>query len=241
MTCTEARAELLSLAEEEYRAFAQKLSPGVEGILGVRLPAIRKLAKRIVHGDWRAYLAEAGTDLFEERMLTGFVIGFARCDMEERLRHITAFLPHIDGWAVCDSFCTALTFAKEEPEAVWHFLVPLLSSPSEFDVRFAVVMLLDYFIREECLADTLAALDAVRHEGYYVKMAVAWAVSICYVRYPVHTEAYLNRCKLDDFTYNKAIQKAMESLRVDDTTRARLRTMKRSVNTKGCATSPYCT
>jgi len=217
----------MEMADEEYRKFSSSLIPNVDNILGVRLPELRKLAKNIARGDWRTYLAQADNRYFEETMLQGLVIGYAKTDIEERLRYVADFVPRIDNWSVCDSFCTGLKFTKNHRSLMWDFLQPYLSSDKEYEIRFGVVMLLLYFVEDEYIERVLQWMDRIRHEGYYVKMAVAWAISVCYVKYPEPTMAFLKNNTLDDFTYNKALQKIIESLRVDSETKHVLRSMKR--------------
>jgi len=221
------RAQLLALAEPEFQQFAAALLPTINNVLGVRLPRLRQLAKTIALEDWRGYLATADDEYFEETMLQGLVIGYVNTDPEERLSHIAAFIPKINNWSVCDSFCSGLKFTAKHPDRVWDFLQPYLRSPQEYELRFAVVMLLSFYINEQYIGCVLGQLDAVKHEGYYVKMAVAWALSICYIKLPDPTLAYLHHNALDDFTYNKALQKITESLRVDQATKAFIRTMRR--------------
>jgi len=217
----------MEMADEEYRKFSSSLIPNVDNILGVRLPELRKLAKNIARGDWRTYLAQADNRYFEETMLQGLVIGYVKTDIEERMRYVADFVPRIDNWSVCDSFCTGLKFTKNHRSLMWDFLQPYLSSDKEYEIRFGVVMLLLYFVEDEYIERVLQWMDRIRHEGYYVKMAVAWAISVCYVKYPEPTMAFLKNNTLDDFTYNKALQKIIESLRVDSGTKHVLRSMKR--------------
>lgn len=160
-------------------------------------------------------------------MLQGMVIGYVKTDIEELLSYVALFVPKIDNWSVCDSFCTGLKFTKENKERVWEFLQPYLSSKKEYEIRFGVVMLLDFYIETEYIERVLNLLDRVKHEGFYAKMAVAWAVSICYVKLPDSTMEYLRNNTLDDFTYNKALQKITESKRVDKETKNLIRSMKR--------------
>lgn len=221
------RQQLKALAEEDYRVFSSGLLPHTDNILGVRLPLLRKMAKHLSQSDWREYLRTAKEDTFEEIMLQGMVIGCAACPVEERLEYIREFVPKIDNWSVCDSFCTGLKFTRDNSERVWEFLKPYLRSEGEFDLRFAVVMLLFYYIQETTIGEVLDLLDSVRHDGYYVKMAVAWAVSICYVQFPQRTMVYLTENYLDEFTYKKALQKITESLKVDKETKRQIRAMKR--------------
>lgn len=223
------REKLMDLAEEEYRKFSSVLLPGTDNVLGVRLPLLRKLAVDIAKGDWRSYMAEAEADsqYFEEIMLQGLVLGYVKADVEELLHYITGFIPKINNWSVCDSFCTSLKFTKKHKERVWDFLQPYLASKGEYELRFGVVMILNFYIEEKFIDRVLQLLDQIKHEGYYVKMAVAWAVSICYVELPEPTMKYLKNNTLDDFTYNKALQKITESYRVDKEMKDLIRSMKR--------------
>jgi len=221
------RKQIFGLADEEYRKFQSALCPGTGNIVGVRVPKLRKLAKEIARGDWRRYLEAAESEYFEEVMLQGMVIGYADADPEEKLGLAAGFVPKIDNWAVCDSFCTGLKFTKDNMQRVWEELQSYLSSKAEFDIRFGVVMLLSYYVEDSYIGRVLELLQGIRHEGYYVKMAVAWAVSICYVRFPERTTAFLKDNTLDDFTFNKSLQKITESLRVDRETKAEIRSMKR--------------
>ena len=225
------KAELESLAEPGFQEFSSRLIPDLSPgtMLGVRLPKLRKIAARIARGDWRDYLTSAEDDTFEEIMLQGMVIGCARMPIEERLQRVRWFLPKISNWSVCDSFCAGLKAAKEEPVKVWEFLQPCFASERTYEIRFGVVMLLNYYIDETWIGQGLAILDRIHHEDYYVKMAVAWAVSMYYVKFQETTLAFLKDNHLDTFTYNKALQKIIESRQIDAVTREEIRAMKRNV------------
>lgn len=227
MTALEVRAQLPLLAEETYRDFNSGLIPGVTNMLGVRMPALRKLARAAAKADWRGYLAEARDETYEEILLQGMVIGYAKADFQTVRPYVEAFVPKITNWSVCDVFCGGLKVTKDEPEAVWDFLAPYWESEAAYDLRFAAVMTLSYYLDDAHLDMALARLDAIRHEDYYVRMAVAWAVSMAYVADPARVDAYLDGCALDDWTYNKALQKIIESRQVDEDVRARMRARKR--------------
>lgn len=221
------REQLEEMAEEKYRIFTSALTPGKDNILGVRLPLLRKLAARIVKGNWRLYLEQATDNSMEEVMLQGFVIGCCKADTEEKLLLAADFIPKIDCWSVCDSFCGSLKVSSENKERVWEFIQPYLESQKEYEIRFGVVMLLHY-LQPEYAPHAFAHFDRIKQEGYYVKMAVAWVLSMYYVNLPDLTMEYLKRNELDDFTYNKALQKIMESLRVEKETRKMIKSMKRT-------------
>lgn len=228
MDNTEIRKLLLDLAEPEFQRFSSALLPGVDNLLGVRLPVLRKMAKQVAKEDWQTYLQQAAGDSFEEVMLQGMVIGCIQADADEWLEQIARFLPKINNWSVCDSFCSGLKQTRKYPEQMWTFVLSRLTDAEEFTVRFGVVMLLYYYIDDAHIRQVLALLERVEHPGYYVRMAVAWAVSICYVKFPEQTEGFLLKNRLENFTFNKSIQKIIESRCVDPQTKDRLRRLKRS-------------
>jgi 3-methyladenine DNA glycosylase AlkD len=230
MDNTTIHKQLLALAEPEFQRFSSALLPGVDNLLGVRLPILRKMAKKLAAGDWRSYLDQAADDSFEEVMLQGMVIGYIQTTVGEWLERIVRFLPKINNWSVCDSFCSSLKQTREHPEEMWRFLMPCLTDSREFTVRFGVVMLLFYYIDDTHIRQVLTLLEQVEHPGYYVRMAVAWAVSICYVKLPEQTESFLLENRLEDATFNKAIQKIVESRCVDRETKDRLRKLKRALS-----------
>ena len=154
----EVRERLLSLIDEKYRDFHSGLLPGTEGILGVRLPELRKLAREIAKGDFRAYLAEV-RDLtpetpgvsYEESMLEGLVIGYGKMPFSEALSYLDIFVPKIRNWAVCDCCCSTYKFMEKYPEESWEYIQKYARSDAAFEIRFALVCMLDYFVKEEYL------------------------------------------------------------------------------------------
>lgn len=227
MTVKDVREILENLCDPEYQKFQSTLLPGTDNVLGVRVPELRKLARKMVQGDWRQYFDEAPAKYYEEDLLRGFLIGYAKLSLEERFDYIERFLPSIQNWAVCDGFCSTLKFAKDHREEVWHFLEPLFGADEPFVIRFAVVMALNYYLFPEYVPKVFNHLNQIQNDNYYVQMGIAWAVSIYYIHFPEMTEIYLKDNGLSDFTYNKSIQKICESYRVDRETKARLKQMKR--------------
>lgn len=211
----ELKGRLEALADEKYKAFMETLLPGVKNIIGVRLPELQRLAKELAECGRLNKELFKNADSYEETLLEGLTIGNLELGCEQRLALIAEFVPKIDNWAVCDSFCGSLKFAKKNRERVFEFLQPYLVSGSEFDVRFAVVMLLDYYANEAYKERTMHALKRVKHDGYYAKMAVAWAFSVMAAYFPEETLKALADRDVDGFTRNKAIQKITESRRVD--------------------------
>lgn len=223
------RNRLSELADEKYRSFTASLTPGKDKILGVRIPLLRKLAAEILKDDWRGFIEEAFANddaSMEETILLGLVICKCRLSPEEKLELVARFVPRIDCWPVCDTFCNSLKLADTHKELVWKFLQPYLQSEAEYEIRFGVVMLLHY-LDAGYAPLAFSHFDRIKHEGYYARMAIAWVLSMYYLACPDLTLEYLKNNKLDTFTHNKAIQKIIESNRVDKTVKDMLKGMKR--------------
>lgn len=210
-----------------YREFHGKLIPNIETFRGVRLPVIRDLAKKIVAGDYKSYFDNLCLDSYEERMLCGLVIGSLKGDFKSIEPYITMFVPYIDNWAVCDCFCASLKIANKNKDQMLDYILGYLNSDKEYEVRFGIVMLMDYYVDYDI--DLLfKSFESIRHDAYYVKMAIAWAISVCYVKHCAKTLSFLQQNTLDSWTQNKAIQKIVESRRVSDTDKILVRTYKKS-------------
>lgn len=219
-----------SLADEQYRDFHSGLCPENSNILGVRVPILRSYAKELMDEDWRETYRNVGNQYYEEVMLQGMMLGIAKITIEELLEYLEEFIPKIDNWAVCDVTCSGLKLVNKNREIVWEFLRKYLNFDKEFELRFAIVMLLDYYITDEYIENVIQILSSTKHtEFYYVKMAVAWALSVAYIRYPDKTMGYLQseNNHLDKDTYNKALQKIIESNRVGKREKNKIKKMKR--------------
>lgn len=216
------RKELFKLKDEKYKEFHSSLCPGVDNIIGVRVPVLRKYAKDLSKENWEENFQQIQNDYYEEIMLQGIIIGIAIKDIEELKKYLKEFIPKIDNWAVCDVCCGGLKLTQKHMEEMWEFIQKYLKANKEFEIRFSIVMLLDYYINEEYIEKVLQICDTTKSEAYYVKMAIAWAISVCYIKFPDKTEKYLQNCNLDDFTYKKSIQKIKESYRVSKEQKQRL-------------------
>lgn len=221
------RDKIFELADEEYKKFHSKLCPDVDNIVGVRTPKLREYAKQLSKQDWKQYLQNAQDQYYEETLLQGMVIGNIKENIEVLIPYIEKFIPKINNWAICDCFCAGLKITKKNLEYMWGFIKPYLESNQEFEVRFAVVMILDYYVTDKYIFEVLNILNNIKHEGYYVKMAVAWAISTCYIKFNEITMKMLENNNLDDFTYNKSIQKIIESYRISESEKILLKKIKR--------------
>lgn len=228
------QSHLISLRDEKYRQFHHKLIPTVasERFIGIRVPILRLLAQEIAKGDYRAYLRTVRHDYYEEVMLWGFVIGKIKVNsknlsFDEWWTEIEAFVPFIDNWAICDCCVSGFKNIAANQAAVKSKLLAYLNSSAEYEVRFALVVLMDFFVDEEHIGEILTVCNRLHSEYYYVQMAMAWLLSVCYVKFEKETLDFLRDNELDDFTFNKTLQKIIESNRVSSEQKSMIRQMKR--------------
>lgn len=220
---------LAGLADERYRLFNESLTPGAENrSIGVRMPALRKIAGEILSGDAGGFLdASVNSDIHEINLLHAIVLCRADEADEVFLSRLRAFVPTIGNWAVCDLLCNDL---KPTPGRL-SVLLPLLDeyarSPNEFEVRFALVMRMLYCRDDAHIDETFRVYESFRHGGYYAQMGAAWGLSYLFVDHRERTLAFLKNSPWDRFTHNKAIQKIIESHRVCAEDKALLRSLRK--------------
>ena len=162
-------------------------------------------------------------------MLQGMLIGLnSKEDFNVIKKYIEDYIPKIDNWAICDTFCAGLKIVNKNKENMWDFIKQYLDSDKEFYLRFAIVIILDYYIEEKYLEEIFRIFNNIQSEYYYVKMAIAWAISISLIKYYDKTINYLkNNSKIDKWTYNKSLQKAIESYRITKSQKELLKNMKK--------------
>lgn len=223
------RQWLLQEAEPGVKDFAASLIPNCGEMLGVRLPKLRKKARELAKGDWQKFIA-ADCAYMEEVLLQGMVIGLLKLPIEEHLALVSAYVPKITNWSLCDSFCCGLKFTAKNRPAVWSFLQRYLDSKDEFELRFGVVMLLDFFVTEEWIDKVLEVLFRLNSEDYYAQMGIAWAISVCAAKFFDRTYAKMQEVVLSPVILKKSVQKSCESFRLTNEQKISLRTLAKKLN-----------
>ena len=222
------RNELIKLTDAKLADFNKKITPDINWeMLGIKTPVLRSFAKELL----REYgldktLSMIQNKYYEEIMLEGLVTAYAKLPLNAKFEYIKKFVPKIDNWAVCDTFVPTFKFKENDLNRVWEFILPYINSDKEFEIRFAVVMILDYFIIPEYVDEVIKILNRINHEGYYVKMAVAWTLCEIGVKFNDKFMKYFMKTNLDKFTYNKTISKMCDSFRIADEQKQLLRTMR---------------
>ena len=208
------RQDLFEIQDLKYKEFHGSLCPDMDNIIGVRIPKLREYAKELYKSN-KLEDIKIGDKYYEELVIQGMLIGFqTKAPIEEAIKQVKEFVPKINSWAVCDTFCAGLKITKKYQTEMFKIIKEYLKSKQEYEVRFAIVMLLDYYINDQYIDQVLQILNNIKLDKYYVQMANAWAISICLIRYYNKTLEFLKTTKIDDFTYNKGIQIAIESYRI---------------------------
>ena len=199
---------LFTLKEEQYKKFQENIIPN-KNIIGIRTNKLKKIAKEIYKGNFKEFLSHIENNYYEENILYGLILTNIK-DINILIPHLNKYILIIDNWASCDLTISNLKIVKDNKKIFLKFILDNINNTYSYARRFCYVLLLNYFIEEQYL-DTIFNLCNIENNDYYVNMSIAWLISICYIKYKKETLIYLNNNKLNKFTYNKAIQKIIES------------------------------
>lgn len=222
----EIQAKLFALQDTPYKAFQAKLIPTVnpDTIIGVRTPALRKLAKELSGTpEANAFLQALPHRYYDENNLHGLLLERVK-DYGLALTAVDAFLPHVDNWATCD-LMSPKVFRKHRSELILD-IRRWVASGRTYTVRFGIEMLMTHFLDEDFLPEHPALVAKLRSEEYYVNMMIAWYFATALCKQWDATVPFLQENRLDRWTHNKAIQKAVESYRITNEQKQYLRTLR---------------
>ena len=220
------RETLLSLKDDEYKAFISKLNPTVceSSIIGIRTPVLRKEAKRIFkEGEYEPFLHSLPHQYYEENNIHSFIIEQIK-DYNTVISELDRFLPYVDNWATCDSMSPKV-FSKHKNE-LYSKIKEWLCSEHEYAVRFGVEMLMNLYLDEDFNEEILGLVAKIDREEYYIKMMVAWFFATALAKQYDSAIPYIEQKVLPLWVHNKTIQKAVESYRITDEQKAYLRSLK---------------
>ena len=219
--------ELFALQDKEYMKFLSKLTPNVSEntIIGVRIPEIRKLAKKLVkNNEYEDFLKELPHKYYDENLLHGAIISESK-DFEKCIKLLDNFLPFVDNWAVCDTISPKI-FKKYKKELI-EKIKEWSQSDKTYTCRFGVEMLMTHFLDEDFKKEYLEVVADIHSDEYYVKMVVAWFFATALAKQWDYAVIYLEDNRLDVWVHNKTIQKARESLRISLEKKEYLKKLKR--------------
>ena len=224
----EIRKKLFENQDIKYRDFSKSLCLTAKyEMIGVRTPIVRDIAKKFEVDNIEKYIFDNDIKYYEELLLRGFLIGNKNNSLEDIFKYLKYYVPLIDCWGVCDGTCASLKITNKNVDEMWNFIQEYIKSNKEYEIRFAVVMYLNYYTKTKYLNKIFKQIEQIKNEEYYVKMAVAWFVAEAYANNREETLEYIKKSKLDNWTFNKAIQKIRESYRVTQEDKDMLNKMKR--------------
>lgn len=222
------QTKLFSFEDKGYKDFNKKLIPNIDEntMIGIRMPLLRKFAKEFFKAEPElvsAFMKELPHKYFEENNLHCFFIENVK-DFDTALKETENFLPYIDNWATCDSFSPKLF--KVHHEEIYKKILVWIKSRHTYTVRYAVGLLLSNYLDKLFKLEMLDLVCEIKSEEYYVNMMRAWYFSIALVKQYKEALPYIENKKLDTFTHNKAIQKAIESYQIPKEVKEFLRCLK---------------
>lgn len=218
--------ELFALQDSSYGDFQAKLTPGIprEKFIGVRVPEVRKLAKRLAkEPDAASFLEDLPHKYYDENMLHALLLSEMK-DYEACVAAVDRFLPYVDNWAVCDILSPKI-FRRNKP-ALLKKIREWSASEKTYTCRFGIEMLMSHFLDDDFKPEYLEIPAAVRSEEYYVRMMVAWFFATALAKQWDAAVKYVEEGRLDTWTHNKTIQKARESFRITAEQKEYLNTLK---------------
>lgn len=227
MITDEIREMLYAEKDIAYRDFQAKLIPTIdkETVIGVRTPALRKMAKQLAkREDIGAFLEALPHIYFEENQLHAFIVS-ERKDFAQGMEELCAFLPYVDNWATCDQMSPKV-FKKHRQELLPH-IREWIASDQTYTVRFGVGMLMEHFLDEDFEPIYPEMVSKIRSEEYYVNMMIAWYFATALAKQYEAVLPYIEEARLATWTHNKVIQKAVESYRITAEQKGYLRGLKK--------------
>ena len=222
----EIRQRLFELQDVPYRDFQVKLIPTVEteSMIGVRTPALRKLAREYGRRDEiGVFLQDLPHKYFDENQLHAFIISGIK-DFETCIMHVEKFLPYVDNWATCDQMSP--TVFKKKRQELLPFIREWMKSDRTYTVRFGIGMLMQHYLDEDFDPSYPEMVAGIKSEEYYISMMIAWYYATALVNQYDTVLPYIEEKRLDSQTHNRAIQKAVESYRITQEQKAYLKTLK---------------
>jgi len=223
------RKWLFLMQDTVYRDFQAKLIPSIDPgkMIGVRTPQLRKLARELIKscpgGDLEAFYKDLPHTYFDEDQLHAFLISEMK-DYNTCMDHLEHFLPFIDNWATCDQLAPKVLAGHKEE--LLEKIRQWIHSDRTYTVRFAIGMLMKHFLGEDYKDEYADLVASVRSDEYYINMMIAWYFATALAKQYDSVLPYIEEHRLDAWTHNKAIQKAIESYRIIPDQKTYLRTLK---------------
>lgn len=216
----------------KYQDFHGKIINS-NNLIGIRTNELKKIAKEISKGDYQSFIKINNCNLYEFTMIEGFIYGYLKINIQDLITYLNNYLEKIDNWALVDLTVSNLKIfkQKENQEIGFKYAKKLCKNKNTWIKRFGIVLLLNYYLHDIYIDKTLELVSKIKTSDYYVQMAIAWLMSISYIKYKEKTLIYLVNIQ-DDFIYNKTISKIIDSRLINKDEKDFLKTLKRKTKKK---------
>ena len=214
-----------SIKDVKYQEFHKKITV-CEKVIGVKAPELKRIAKEISKGDYNSFIENNISDTHELILIEGLMYGCLKIPFIDLIKYLDNYITKINSWAQVDSTVANLKIFLKEQKLGFKYAKKLIRNKNTFIKRFGIIILLDYYLHDEYIDKVLELVSKIKSNDYYVKMAISWLLSIAYIKYKERTLVYLVNIK-DDFIYNEAINKIIESRRINDEEKRFIKGLKR--------------
>lgn len=214
-----------TLKDLKYQEFQKKIVV-YDDVIGVKTDELKKIAKEISKNDYKGFIENNKSLTYEFVLIEGLIYGYLKIPFNELKEYLNNYLSKIKSWGQVDSVVANLKIFKNEQKSGFIYAKKLIHNKNNFIKRFGIILLLNYFLHDEYIDKTLEIVSNIKSDDYYVKMGVSWLMSIAYIKYKEKTLVYLVNIK-DDFIYNKALSKIIESRKIDNKEKEFIKSLKR--------------
>jgi len=203
---------LFSVADQKYKNFSEKIANSKKPMIGVQIPKLRKIADDIFKKGYNEYLINCKFLYFEDTLIYGLVI--SKLDYANFITKFDFYLNNVDSWSHIDSFVPSIKSIKKYKEEFWDLINLRIRKAKDFTLRFYIICLMDFYLDEKHLSCVFNFCEMYDGNGYYNDMAIAWLISVAFVKFRSMTFEFIKNSKLSNFTLNKSISKIRDSFRV---------------------------
>ena len=231
---TEFLQYLKTFKDPQYLEFNQKIVSSQYKFIGIRIPILRNIAKKILQGNYESFFKVMTLNYYEEILLRGFIIAGIK-DTSKLKEYINSYVLLIDNWAICDSFCSSLKIIKNNKNATDKLIFDKIQNSKKIKLTLEIQESILDDVEKEYLNSIYEICQRNLIDKYYVDMAISWLICECFIKYPSATFKFLQESHLKPFIFNKALSKIKDSYQVSKEAKANLEKLKKA---KICCKTP---
>ena len=221
---------LITLEDLKYKDFHKKIITS-DNLIGIRTNELKKIAKEISNNNYQEFIKLNDSNLYEPIMIEGFIYSYLKIPFDELTNYLNEYLKKINNWAHVDLLVSSLKIFNKNQEQGFKYAKKLIHSKNNWIKRCGIIIMLNYYLHDIYIDKTLEIVSKIKTDDYYVKMAIAWLMSISYIKYKEKTLIYLVNIE-DNFIYNKTLSKIVDSKRISEEEKEFIKSLKRSKKEK---------